>query len=172
MRKHVGKPIVFRELRVLIVDSSQEMVDLIRSILHTLRVPTRNISAALSPNKAFEVFCKQEIDIIIVDWFEDSTSGMEFTQRIRNDSKSPYISVPIVMAANFRDKTNVLKARDSGINEFLVKPFSADLLEKKLRRAMEKPREFIICDVYVGPERRVRFDEFMGDDKRDTFVLK
>lgn len=162
----------FVDLKILVLDSSQEMAAVLKDLLVKLRVPASNIHPTLSIEKGFDLFCKYKHDLIVVDWFKDSEKGLQFVKKVRSDTKSPKIEVPIIMAASYTDKKNVLNGRDSGISEFLVKPFSINGLERKMIRALGHPREFIISKDYVGPERRASLIEWTGEDRRDTMVLK
>ncbi len=162
----------FMDLKVLVVDSSQEMAETLRNFLLKMKVNSNNIHPTLSVDKGFDLFCKYKHSLVIIDWFKDNEKGPLFAKKVRTHLKSPNIEVPIIMAASYTDKKSVLGARDSGISEFLVKPFTIDVLEKKMIRALGHPREFIISKTYVGPERRVSIVEWMGDERRDTIILQ
>ncbi len=45
-------------------------------------------------------------------------------------------------------------ARDAGANEFLAKPFTAQLIYSRIQALIESHRPFIKCKVYFGPDRR------------------
>jgi DNA-binding response OmpR family regulator len=50
-----------------------------------------------------------------------------------------------------------MHARDAGVNEFVVKPFSTNTLYAKIRATVEHPRAFVeLPDGYLGPDRRRR----------------
>jgi DNA-binding response OmpR family regulator len=70
------------------------------------------------------------------------------------------------MTAGSGHFNRVIKARDSGISEYLVKPFSADSLSVRIMRVIEKPRPFVVSDAYKGPDRRVRDIPYEGEDRR------
>ncbi|HER26974.1 MAG TPA: response regulator, partial [Rhodospirillales bacterium] len=67
-------------------------------------------------------------DIIITDWVMDPIDGIEMSHMIRNssDSKNPF--VPIIMLTAHSEISRIIKARDSGINEIVVKPVSVKSL--------------------------------------------
>jgi DNA-binding response OmpR family regulator len=66
--------------------------------------------------------------------------------------------IPIIMLTGKAERADVEAARDVGVTEFLVKPFSAKSLYERLVLVIENPRSFIISQTYVGPERRRRTD--------------
>lgn len=63
----------------------------------------------------------------------------------------------------------VVTARDSGVNEFLIKPFTASGLFSRIQSVLERPRYFIQTDAYWGPDRR-RHDigSPTGQDRRNS----
>ena len=59
-------------------------------------------------------------------------------------------------------------ARDAGVNEFVVKPFSAQGLFTRIQAVIEKPRPFVKVSGYFGPDRRRRRRPFEGEERRHT----
>ena len=49
------------------------------------------------------------------------------------------------------EQADVATARDTGINEYVVKPFSAQTIYDRLERIIEKPRNFVAAPTFVGP---------------------
>ncbi len=54
------------------------------------------------------------------------------------------------------EKPDVYLARDYGINEFVVKPFTAKTIFNRIQRIIEHPRPFVLAADFVGPDRRAR----------------
>ena len=145
------------------------MLDLTRSILQTFGVGT--VSGAKNGLDGFESFCSLNHDIVIADWMMRPTDGIALTKMIRNDQRSPNQYVPIILMTGFGDKERVLEARDSGVTEFLVKPFNTRDLYVRLVQIIEKPRQFIRSEAFFGPDRRRKSgDGFYGDLKRETDI--
>jgi DNA-binding response OmpR family regulator len=80
--------------------------------------------------------------------------GISFTRKIRNDPRSPNSYVPVILMTGFSEKRRVLQARDAGVTEFLVKPFNARDLYKRIAQVIERPRQFVRSDDFFGPDRR------------------
>ncbi|MAS88111.1 MAG: response regulator [Micavibrio sp.] len=156
----------FSKVNVLVVESTAEMFKLFKNVLAMLEVPDRNIHSAYSKDEGFEKFCSQRHDIVITDWLDNPDTGIELVKKIRTDDKSPNKFVPIIMTAGSSHLTRVLKSRDSGVSEYLVKPFAADALATRLTRVIEKPRPFVISKTYTGHDRRVKTLPFKGEDRR------
>ena len=154
----------FKSTTVLVVDGSPAMLDLIKSVLFTFGI--RNIYSASSSAQGFKIFCQENPDLVIVDWLEDPDNGLNLTQKIRKDPKSPNPFVPIIMMTGYSQKKRVVMARDSGITEFMAKPFTAKALYERIEQIIEKPRQFVKAVEYFGPDRRRKTKEHSGSERR------
>ncbi len=155
----------FKNITVLVVESTRAMFDLTRSVLQAFGV--NQVYSAYGADEGFETFCRVNPDLVIIDWLEDPANGLELTRRIRTDPKSPNPFMPIVMMTGYSQKKRVLQARDSGITEFIVKPFTAKALYQKIEQLVERPRHFVSSENYFGPDRRrKREGEYKGPDRR------
>tara|TARA_B100000780_G_scaffold267036_1_gene223764 strand:+ start:1236 stop:1730 length:495 start_codon:yes stop_codon:yes gene_type:complete len=156
----------FENLSVLIVEDTVPMRKLVISVLDTLGVG--RIFSAVDGETGFDLFCKEKPDIIITDWHMIPMSGIELVNKIRLDSASPNKMVPIIMMTGYSAMPRVSEARDCGATEFLVKPFSANDLARRIAYVINKPRDFIETDDFFGPDRRRRkLDNYNGPYRRD-----
>lgn len=157
----------FHSLKVLVVEDNKPMLDLTKSILSTFGVG--NIEGALNGEDGFRKFCSFNPDLVIADWMMEPFDGIALSRKIRNDPKSPNQYVPIILMTGFSEKRRVLSARDSGITEFLVKPFSARILYKRLSQIIERPRQFVRAEGFFGPDRRRKTaDDYAGNLRRKS----
>lgn len=156
----------FKRVKVLVVESSVPMFKLVKSVLNTFGVPDASIYSSYTVEEGFDNFCRVKQDLIIVDWLQNPDRGIELTKTIRRKKISPNIYVPIIMTAGSGHLQRVLKARDAGISEYLVKPFSAKSLAERVSRVIEKPKAFAQSETFVGPDRRVRNDGYTGPERR------
>lgn len=158
----------FKDVKVLVVESSEPMFKLVKGVLNLFSVPEKNVYASYSVEDAFSNFRSLNHDLIIADWLQNPDRGIILTKMIRTDKNSPNAFVPIIMTAGSGHLNRVLKARDAGISEYLVKPFSAKSLAERITRVIEKPRVFVVCDTFVGPDRRVKADpNYAGPERRE-----
>jgi DNA-binding response OmpR family regulator len=139
------------ELRVMVVDDSSNMLNLISTILHAHGV--RNSFEALDGHSALAEFRHFKPDIIITDWHMEPMNGVEFVREVRRGKNSPDPFVPIIMLTGHTEMSLVVEARDAGINEFLVKPISPKSLSARIAAILEGTRPFIQSDAYFGPCR-------------------
>lgn len=158
----------FKNIKVLVVESSQHVLALLEDVLTVFTIPRDNISAASTTEEGFTKFCAENHDLIIVDWIEDPESGIQLTHKIRAEKASPNPYVPILMTAGSGHENRVIKARDMGVSGYLVKPFQARELAQKIELIIEKPRPFIVHSSFIGPDRRVSKKPYTDPERRQS----
>lgn len=159
------------KLSVLVVEDTIPMRKLIVSVLESLGVGT--VYTAADGREGFLKYQKHNPDIIITDWLMQPVDGIELIRTIRTHAKSPNRTVPIVIITGYSAITRVIQARDQGVTEFLVKPFTAADLAKRLAYIINKPRDFVQAPRYFGPDRRRRKDDnYQGGERRKGQVVK
>ena len=157
----------FEKLSILIVEDTVPMQKLVSSVLETLGVG--RVWTAAEGQAGFEMFCNENPDIVITDWHMVPMSGIELVDKIRNDAASPNKMVPVIMMTGYSALPRVSQARDMGTTEFLVKPFSANDLARRIAYVINKPRDFIETGDYFGPDRRRRvIENYQGPFRRST----
>ncbi len=153
-----------KSLRVLVIDDNAPIRLLVRSLL--LDLGFGHVHAEADAQQGWECYIKDRPDIILVDWRMDKQDGIEFTRRVRQEKSSHNPTVPIIIMTGFTNKKRVFDARDSGVTEFLIKPFTVQTLSDRLTHIIEKPRDFVLANQYVGPDRRRRKDEVAPTEKK------
>jgi two-component system chemotaxis response regulator CheY len=157
----------FNKISILVVEDNQPMLDLTKALLGTFGVG--QIIGAAHGEAGYKKFCEHNPDLVIADWMMKPMDGISFTRIIRNDPQSPNPYVPIILMTGFSEKRRVLQARDAGVTEFLVKPFNARDLYKRLVQVIERPRQFVKSPDFFGPDRRRRrVDDYTGPLQRET----
>ena len=90
-------------------------------------------------------------------------------EKIRTDPDSPNRFVPILLMTGFMSKIRVEHARDKGVTEFVVKPFTAKDLYARIEHAIEQPRSFVDSRKYFGPDRRRHKNyDYRGKPRRSS----
>lgn len=152
-------------IKVLVIEDNWHMRALTKSLLNAFGIG--HIDCVPDGEAGYDMLSKQKHDLIIVDWMMEPINGIEFTRRVRNDPDSPDPYVPIILMTGYSEKTRVIEARDSGITEFLVKPFTSRSLYARIEHVIEKPRQFVKSRDYFGPDRRrIKSDEYGGQERR------
>jgi two-component system chemotaxis response regulator CheY len=144
----------FEKLSMLVVEDTQPMQKLLVSVLETLGI--KNVQTCSNGQEAFRQFCNNNHDIVLSDWQMDPVDGIALTRMIRKHQLSPNKFVPVIMITGYSAWSRVEEARDAGVTEFLVKPFTAHDLARRIAHVINAPRDFIDTDGFFGPDRRRR----------------
>lgn len=143
-------------VEVMIADPDVEVSRVVRDVLKYAGF--ERITIVKDGKDALDILNKKEIDLLITDWRMDQLSGIDLIKYLRQHEDSPNQYLPIIMLTGKAERRDVEMARDAGVTEFLVKPFTAKGLFERLVMVVENPRSFIISKVYKGPDRRRRTD--------------
>lgn len=142
----------FYGINILVVEDNQPMLDITKSLLLTFGVG--RVMTARDGIKGYAEFCNYNPDLVIADWMMKPMDGITLTKLIRTDSKSPNQFAPVILMTGFSERRRVVQARDAGVTEFLVKPFNARDLYRRIAQVIERPRQFIKSEDFFGPDRR------------------
>ena len=157
-------------LRILIVDDSEQMRDLLTVLLEAMGIT--DVLTAKDGEEGHALFLQSAPDVIITDGAMSPIDGYELTDRIRSDPKNPNPYVPIIMLSGHLEDENVRRARTSGVSEYLAKPVSSDTLYERLIKIVGNPYYFIQTPTYLGPDRRRATEElYSGDDRRTENIV-
>lgn len=153
------------KINVLVVEDVAPMRHLLSSVLESMGVGF--VMSAPNGKTAFDIFCSKIPDIVLTDWLMEPGDGLQLTKAIRTHPRSPNHSVPIILMTGYSAMPRVAEARDMGITEFLVKPFSAKDLSHRIAYVINHPRDFVESEGYTGPDRRRRVKpDFTGPFRR------
>jgi two-component system, chemotaxis family, chemotaxis protein CheY len=115
---------------VLIVDDSAVMRKIIMRSLRQANVQVDQIFEAGDGAEGLKVLAEQSVDLVLSDVNMPNVDGFEFVRRAR--SQTPPIDVPIVMVTTEGSEDRVKEALSSGVQGYVVKPFTADDLREAL----------------------------------------
>ena len=116
-------------MRILIVDDSSTMRRIIGNVVQQLGVSKDDFDEAEDGVVAWKLFQeKNNYDVVLTDWNMPNMNGLELVKTIRAKDKK----IPIVMITTEGGKGEVITALKAGVNNYIVKPFSADILKEKL----------------------------------------
>src|ERR1700761_7416639 len=155
----------FDKLEILVVDDNVHMRKLVLTILQAFGA--MQLFEAESGERAWSILCRQNPDVVVLDWVMAGMSGIEFARKLRTDAQAPNPFVPVIMLSGHTQTTRVREARDAGINEFIAKPVSVKTLMSRLTAVIESPRPYVRTNGYFGPCRRRRgVEEYRGPERR------
>src|SRR6201999_249315 len=91
--------------------------------------------------------------LLFVDWDAGPREDFGLVRSIRVRGAAGWNpQAPVIMVMGQANATAIRQMRDSGVNEFLLKPLTTAAVIDRLTRVILKPKPFVDCDVYFGPE--------------------
>ena len=143
-----------KRLKVLIADFDPHLANVTKTMLTHMGFSEVHITS--SGTKALDLIKAGGIDFLITDWSLKHMDGLTLLMHIRRDRDIPNRTLPVIMLTGRMEKSDVQMARDTGIHEYILKPFSAQAIYDRLERIFEVPRCFVVGQTFVGPDRRNR----------------
>ncbi len=117
-------------IRILVVDDMATMRRIIKGLLNQLGY--KNIEEAEDGKVALQKLKSQQFDFVVTDWNMPNMTGLELVQEIRKDPELKHL--PVLMVTAEAKKENVLMAIKAGVNNYIVKPFTAEVLKEKMEK--------------------------------------
>lgn len=123
-----------KDLNFLVVDDFSTMRRIVRNLLKELGY--NKIEEAEDGVDALEKIRAGQIDFVVADWNMPNMDGLELLKTIRGDDALKHI--PVMMVTAEAKKENIIAAAQAGASGYVVKPFTAAILEEKLNKVFEK----------------------------------
>ena len=119
-------------MKILLVDDSKTMRNIQRSIL--AQMGHKEIEEACDGMDALSKVGGFQPDLLLVDWNMPNMDGLTFVKAWRTTNKS----TPIIMVTTEAEKSRVIEAIKAGVNNYVVKPFTPDLLSQRITETLTK----------------------------------
>ncbi|HDP25976.1 MAG TPA: response regulator [Deltaproteobacteria bacterium] len=119
-----------KTMKVLVVDDFSTMRRIVRNILRQLNFT--NIIEADDGSTALEILQREKIAMVISDWNMPKMTGLELLKVMKaDDALRP---IPFLMVTAEAQQENIIEAVKSGVNNYIVKPFTAETLSQKINQ--------------------------------------
>ena len=115
-------------MRALIIDDSRVARAVIRGVLREMGIEASEAGDGREGLNALEIL--PAVDLILLDWNMPVMDGLEFITAVR--AQREYDGVKIVMVTTETESEQVSRAMNAGANEYVMKPFTKDVLVAKL----------------------------------------
>jgi two-component system chemotaxis response regulator CheY len=122
------------KMKILVVDDFTTMRRIVRNLLKQLGY--ENIEEAEDGQEAFSKLKNEKFHFIISDWNMPNMTGIELLQQVRADLELK--TMPFLMVTAESEKEKVIEAIKSGVNNYIIKPFTAEILKEKMDKIFEK----------------------------------
>ena len=123
-----------KHIKILVVDDFATMRKVIRNLLK--QIGYENITEAEDGVSALKTLKSQKIDLIVSDWNMPNMTGLELLKEVRADEELRPTPFLMVTAEALQD--NVIAAVKAGVSNYIVKPFTAEVLNEKIKKTLDK----------------------------------
>ncbi|HEY3380323.1 MAG TPA: response regulator [Vicinamibacterales bacterium] len=121
-------------MRILVVDDSSTMR---RIIINTLnKLGYTSIVEASNGREGLDRLSTNPVDLIVTDWNMPEMSGIEFIRSLRANDKTK--AIPVLMVTTNAAKDDIVEALKAGVNNYVVKPFTPDIIKEKIEAVIGK----------------------------------
>ena len=119
---------------ILIVDDYKTMLRVLRNFL--LQFNFSNIEEATDGSMALQKLRQQDFGFVISDWNMEPMTGIQLLREVRADDKLKHL--PFIMITAESKSENVVAAKQAGVSNYIIKPFSAKTLKSKMTSVLGK----------------------------------
>lgn len=119
-------------MKVLVVDDFATMRKIIKNVLKQINI--ENVLEAENGKHALGILAGDTVDLIVSDWIMPEMTGIEFLKACKADENIK--KIPFIMVTAEAQKDMIMEAIKSGVDNYIVKPFTPD----KLREAIDKAK--------------------------------
>lgn len=119
-------------MRVLVVDDFPAMRKLIKNAL--AEIGLNKITEAVNGEEAVSILEREKINLIISDWNMPVMNGLQLLVHVRSSEELK--ALPFIMLTAEGMKDHVVQAIRAGVSNYIVKPFTVEILEAKLRQIL------------------------------------
>jgi two-component system chemotaxis response regulator CheY len=123
-----------KNLKFLVVDDFSTMRRIVRNLLKELGYS--NVDEAEDGAIALQRLKSGGVQFVITDWNMPNMTGIELLKAIRAEAALKHL--PVLMITAEAKKENIIEAAQSGASGYIVKPFTAAVLEEKMNKVFEK----------------------------------
>jgi len=124
-----------KDLKILVADDSPMTRRLI--ILHLEKIGYSQIVESENGLRALDIIRQGSIDLVISDWKMPEMDGLELLKEVRADEN--FHDLPFVMLTAETQMENIKKVVEQRVNQYIVKPVTAEKLEKGLNKILKQP---------------------------------
>lgn len=119
-------------MKILLVDDSRTIRNIQKNVLSQLG--HTDVMEAADGVEALKVMESTKPDLCLIDWNMPNMDGITLVRKIRETDKK----MPLLMVTTEAEKSRVLEAIKAGVNNYVVKPFTAETLSEKINTTLAK----------------------------------
>lgn len=124
------------QAHILIVEDEPAIRDM---IAYALRTQSYQPVPAQDGREAMQAISEKIPDLILLDWMLPGMTGIELVRRLRRESSTR--EIPIIMLTAKGEESDRIAGFDNGVDDYVVKPFSARELLARIKAVLRRSRE-------------------------------
>jgi two-component system chemotaxis response regulator CheY len=122
------------KMKILVVDDFSTMRRIVKNVLKQLGF--ENIEEAEDGVQAMAKLKAGSYGFMVSDWNMPNMDGLQLLKEVRKD---PLLStLPVLMVTAEAEKAMVITAIQAGVNNYIVKPFTAEVFKEKMDKIFER----------------------------------
>ena len=122
-------------MKCLVVDDSAITRRILVNSLRTIGFT--KIVEAVDGKQALEV-CTADVDIVVTDWNMPGMPGVELVRSLRANTE--LAGIPVLLITARSGKEDVIEAAAAGVDGYVIKPFTPEVLKAKIEEVMGRSR--------------------------------
>ena len=119
-------------MKIMLVDDSRTIRNIQKNVLAQLGF--KDVVEAADGVEALKMIADSKPDMALVDWNMPNMDGITLVRKIRETDKQ----MPLIMVTTEAEKRRVIEAIQAGVNNYVVKPFTAETLGEKINATLAK----------------------------------
>jgi two-component system chemotaxis response regulator CheY len=119
-------------MKIMLVDDSRTIRNIQKNVLAQLGYT--DIMEASDGVEALKQIADTKPDMMLIDWNMPNMDGITLVRKIRETDKK----TPLLMVTTEAEKSRVITAIKAGVNNYVVKPFTAETLSEKINATLAK----------------------------------
>ncbi len=120
---------VDKQISIVVADDFGSMRAQIRGLLGQMGF--KNVIEARNGKEVIALLEKSQIGFIISDWNMPEVNGLDLLRSVRAHEK--HKDIPFLMVTGITEKENVIAAVEARVSNYVIKPFTPEALEMKIR---------------------------------------
>jgi two-component system chemotaxis response regulator CheY len=117
-------------MKIMVVDDMSTMRRIVKNLLKQLGFA--NVDEAENGQEALVKLRADKFGFVVSDWNMPVMSGIQLLRAIRADEGLK--AIPVLMVTAEAQKENIIEAVQAGVSNYVVKPFTAEILQEKMAK--------------------------------------
>ncbi len=127
--------------KIFIIEDEPSIIKLVQ---HNLEKNGFLVSSSLNGNDGLKELKKFQPDLLLLDWMLPDLSGIEICKNIRKDNS--FKNLPVIMLTAKGEEEDKIKGLDSGVDDYLTKPFSFNELMARIKAVLRRSKPNTVSD--------------------------